>query len=95
MIRVVILSPDVKTLSGNAKISGKPYTIRIQTGHAFTVAQDGSVGEYPDKFEFFLEDGQPPYAKGHYTVQPSALTVSRDGKMQFLPRLAPVPAGKA
>jgi hypothetical protein len=92
MLKVVIASPAVKDLTGKAKVSGKDYHIRIQTAYLFPVSPTGEISEMPDKFEFFLEDGQAPYPKGTYTLLPSALQVSRDGKMTFFPRLAPVTA---
>ncbi len=92
MLKVVVQSPIVKDLRGQAKVSGKDYHIRIQTAYLFPVLPTGEISEMPDKFEFFLEDDQPPYPKGTYTLLPSALQVSRDGKMTFFPRLAPITA---
>lgn len=95
MIKVVITSPDIREMKGIGKASGKPYHMRIQTAHAFTVSPDGVLAEFPDKFEIALEENQLPYARGSYTLQPSALFVSRDGKLDVRPRLAPVPSKTA
>ena len=92
MITIAITSPDIREMKGLAKVSGKPYHMRIQTAHAFSVDSDGTIAEFPDKFEITLEDGQPPYSRGKYTLQPSAVYVSRDGKLSIAPRLAPVVA---
>lgn len=96
MIKIVITDTPLRELKGNAKVSGKPYHMRIQTGYAFTVSPDGVVSEFPDKFEFSLEDGQAPYPRGTYTLQPSSVVVGREfGRLELTPRLAPVTAPKA
>lgn len=91
MIKIAITSPEIKELKGIGKTSGKPYHMRIQTAHAFTVSKDGELSEFPDKFEISLDDDQPPYLRGHYTLSPSALFVSRDGRLECRPRLVAVP----
>lgn len=92
MIQIAITTPEIREMKGTSKTSGKPYHMRIQTAHAFTVHQDGSISEFPDKFEIALEEGQQPYPRGKYTLQPSSLYVSRDGRLECRPRLAPVAA---
>ena len=97
MIQVRITSSDIREMKGIGKTSGKPYHMRIQSAHAFTVdPKTGQIAEFPDKFEIALEVDQAPYARGAYTLQPSAVFVSRDGRLEVRPRLAPVaPAAKA
>ena len=95
MIRIVITSPEIREMQGLAKVSGKPYHMRFQNAHAYTVDKDGAEGEFPDKFELMLEKDQIPYPRGKYTLHPSAFRVSRDGKPEFLARLAPVLAAPA
>jgi len=92
MIKVTITTADIREMKGIGKTSGKPYHMRFQTGHAFTVSPDGTVVEFPDKFEITLEDGQLPYPRGNYMLSPSAVFVNRDGRMDVRPRLVPVPA---
>lgn len=92
MIHIVITSPEIREMKGTSKTSGKPYHMRIQTAHAFTVSPDGAIAEFPDKFEISLEENQPPYQRGKYLLQPSSVYVSRDGRLEVRPRLAPVPA---
>jgi len=88
MIKIVITSPEIREMKGIGKTSGKPYHMRIQTAHAYTVNKtDGSVLEFPDKFEIPLEADQTPYPRGAYTLAPSALYVSRDGRLECSPRL--------
>ena len=77
-------------MKGVGKVSGKPYHMRIQIAHAFTVDADGVVAEFPDKFEIALEADQAPYPRGKYTLQLSSVFVSRDGRLDVRPRLAPV-----
>lgn len=94
MIKIAITSPEIVERKGVGKASGKDYHLRIQTAHAFTVAADGVVSEFPDKFEILLDKDQPPYARGSYTLSPSALFVSRDGRMDVRPRLIPATPAK-
>lgn len=95
MIKITITTADIREMKGIGKTSGKPYHMRFQTGHAFTVSADGTVAEFPDKFEISLEDGQLPYPRGNYMLSPSAVFVNRDGRMDVRPRLVPVLAKPA
>lgn len=98
MIKIVISTTDIREMKGNAKATGNPYHLRIQTAHAFTVDKDsGSVSEFPDKFEISLEKDQTPYLRGAYQLAPSAVFVGRDGRLEVRPRLVPLtaPAPKA
>ena len=91
-IRIVITSPEIREMKGIGKTSLKPYHMRIQTAHAFPIDKDGVIGEFPDKFEIALDADQIPYARGNYTLQPSAVYVSRDGKLSISPRLVALAA---
>ena len=95
MIRIVITSPEIREMKGLAKATGNPYHMRFQTAHGYTVDQDGAEGEFPDKFELMLEKDQIPYPRGKYTLHPSAFRISRDGKPEFLARLAPALSASA
>lgn len=90
MIEIRITSPDVRELKGTSKSTGREYHLRIQTAYAFCVAPDGSVAEYPEKFEISLDRDQPAYARGAYRLAPSAVYVNRDGRLDLSPRLVPV-----
>lgn len=96
MIKIAITSPDIREMKGVSKTTQKPYHMRIQTAHAFTVdPTTGQVAEFPDKFEIALDADQTPFARGTYTLSPSAVYVGRDGRMEVRPRLVPVPAKSA
>lgn len=95
MIQIVITSSDLKELKGTAKGSGKPYHLRIQTAYAFPIDKDGVIAEMPDKFEILLEADQVPFPRGKYQLQPSSISVSRDGRLEVRPRLAPMTPPKA
>lgn len=91
MIKIAVSSPEIREMKGIGKTSGKPYHMRIQTAHAYTVDEKtGQVAEFPDKFEIALDADQTPYSRGHYTLSPSAVYVGRDGRMEIRPRLVPV-----
>lgn len=95
MITIAITSPEIREMKGIGKVSGKPYHMRIQSGHAFTVSIDGVLAEFPDKFEIALDEGQLPYARGKYHLSDSSVVVSRDGRLEVRPRLVPVVAPAA
>lgn len=96
MITIAITSPEIREMKGIGKASGKPYHMRIQTAHAFTVSSDGVLSEFPDKFEIALEEGQFPYPRGKYHLADASVIVSRDGRLEVRPKLVavPVPAAK-
>lgn len=96
MIKIAITSPDIREMKGVSKTTQKPYHMRIQTAHAFTVdPTTGQVAEFPDKFEIALDADQTPFPRGTYTLSPSAVYVGRDGRMEVRPRLVPVPVKSA
>jgi len=95
MLTIAITSPEIREMKGIGKTSGKPYHMRIQTAHAFTVNADGVLSEFPDKFEIALDEGQFPYARGKYQLADSSLMVSRDGRLEVRPRLVAVAAPAA
>lgn len=93
--KITITKPDLNVVEGVSAKSGKPYKLRIQTGYLHSVGDDGVVCDFPDKFEFILADGQEAYARGHYTLSPSAIQVSRDGRLETRVRLLPLTAAAA
>ena len=95
MINIVVTASPIVERKGTAKLTGKPYHLRIQTAHAFTIDEHGVIAEFPDKFEILLDPEQAPYARGKYQLQPSAVFVNRDGRLDVRPRLTPVVASKA
>lgn len=90
MIQIVITSTELREIKGNGKVSGKPFHLRIQTGYAFPIDKDGVVSEMPDKFEILLEAEQSPFQRGKYQLLPSSISVSREGRLEVRPRLAPL-----
>ena len=90
--KITITKPDLNVVEGISAKSGKPYKLRIQTAYLHSVSDDGVVGDFPDKFEFILADGQDAYPRGQYTLSPSAVQVSRDGRLETRVRLVAIPA---
>lgn len=90
MIVITVAQTTVREMKGTAKVSGKPYHLRFQTGYAHTVDRDGNKPPYPEKFEIMLDSDQPPYAVGDYQLHPSAVYIDRDGKLAVAPRLTPI-----
>ena len=95
MIKIRILTDKTQHLKGVGKASGKPYDMHLQTAYAFTIDGDGTVSEIPEKFEFVLEQEQPPFQRGDYTLTPDAVYIDRNGRMGINPKLKPVPAKAA
>lgn len=88
MIKIQVTTSEIREMKGIGKTSGKPYHMRIQTAYAFGVDPNtGAVAEFPDKFEIALEADQVPYQRGVYTLSPSSVFVSRDGRLEMRPRL--------
>lgn len=95
MITIAVTSPEIREMKGIGKVSGRPYHMRIQTAHAFTVSADGVLAEFPDKFEIALDEGQLPYPRGKYHLADSSIAVDRTGRLEVRPRLLPVAAPSA
>jgi hypothetical protein len=95
MIKVTVYGLPVREFSGNARESGKPYHLRIQTVYAHIVDEQGNSLPVPEKFEIILEKDAHPFAPGEYTLHPSSLYLDRNGKLALSPRLAPLRAKTA
>ncbi|KAA5557280.1 DNA-binding protein [Pseudomonas aeruginosa] len=67
---------------------GNPYTIREQFAYAWL------VGEYPELIKMNLEDGQPPYPAGYYSIDPKSFGVG-DFKRLMIFRLSLIPEAKS
>jgi len=88
MIKIEIESSAIKTIEGISAKTGKPYSMRIQSGYIFLIGTDGTVGKYPEKFDFLLAKDLHPYAPGLYMLHPSSLSLDRDGKLAVSIRLS-------
>lgn len=93
MIRIQIAQTGVREQTGTSQRTGKPYSMRIQTGYAFPVDAHGNPPPYPEKFDIILGREQPDaYPVGEYTLHPSAVYVDQRGNLSISPRLTPAPA---
>lgn len=94
MIKVTVTSPDVRNMSGNAKTSGKPYSLNFQTVWLHTFDKQGNPNPYPEKVEIILEKDQSGaalfYPVGEYIMHPSSIYVDRLGNVAVAPRLSAV-----
>lgn len=94
MIRIEIKDQTVSTRNGNTR--GRDWTIRSQDAWAHTHSRNGNLNPYPEKISINLEDGQAPYAPGHYTLAPQSLYVGDFGRLSLgRPVLSPVQAKAA
>lgn len=92
MIKIEIKSAEIRTKSGVAAKTGKPYSIREQDGWAFTLGRDGKPNAYPVKLSLSLRDEQQPYQPGVYTLCPSSLYTNRFDQLEISPVLVPMVA---
>lgn len=99
MLKVTIASPTLRKQAYISKRTGQPGELYFQTAYLHTVGKDGTSAPFPEKTEFIAErdeqSGQPAaYAKGDYTLHPSAVYIDRDGRLAATMRLTPYPAPK-
>lgn len=97
MIKITILTTDVRNNSGISKTSGKPYDMNFQTAYAHTFdKKTGKENPYPEKIEITLEKnhaGQPEvFAPGEYVLHPASLYVGKFG-LEVAPKLSKVAKG--
>ena len=91
MIQVSVTSTEVRNQSGNAKASGKPYSLNFQTVWFHTFDRQGNKNPYPEKSEIILDKNEQGQALfwpvGEYTLAPSSVYVDRSGSLAIAPRL--------
>ena len=94
MIKVSVTSTEVRNQSGNAKATGKPYSLDFQTVWMHTFDRSGKPNPYPEKVEIILEKSKEGAALfwpvGEYTLAPESVYVSRNGDLAISPRLMPL-----
>lgn len=96
MIKVSVTSTEVRNQSGNAKATGKAYSLNFQTVWAHTYDRSGKPNPYPEKVEIILDKNEQGAALfwpiGEYTLAPESVYVSRNGVLTIStsPRLVPL-----
>lgn len=85
-IIIEITDTTVSTRSGTSARTNKPYTINEQTAY---VHKKGQV--YPEKISINLEQNQPPYSAGKYTLDDRSFYVDRYGSIAVRPVLVFLP----
>ena len=96
MIKVSVMSTDVRNQSGTAKQSGKPYSMNFQTVWLHTFDQTGKPNPYPEKAEVILPKNEQGaalfYPLGDYTIAPESLYLDRSGDIKLNIKLVPLKA---
>lgn len=92
MIKIEVSSTAEHVKEGISTKSGKPYRIREQSAYAHIHNQDGTPKPHPVEIRLTLDDNQPPYPAGLYTLAPESLYVGGFGSLQIRPRLRPLAA---
>lgn len=99
MIKVSVTSTEVRNQSGNAKTSGKPYSLNFQEVWVHTSDRKGNPNPYPEKVEIILDKNAEGaalfYPAGDYTLSPNSIYVDRNGSLAIAPRLVPIPKAAA
>ena len=100
MIQVSVTSTEVRNQSGNAKETGKSYSLNFQTAWFHLYDRAGNKNPYPEKCEIILEKNEQGaalfYPAGEYTLAPESFYVDRSGNLAVSPRLTKlVPAAAA
>lgn len=91
MINIKILSAETKSISGVSKSTGKPYSFKTQQGYVLTYdSRTGKPNPFPEKIEMTLEDTQPAYPIGDYTLSPLSFYVNRNQRLELSPKLMPI-----
>jgi hypothetical protein len=90
MIKIEITSAEVRIKTGTSVRTGKAYNIREQDGYAHTYDREGKPNRYPVRLSVSLEDDQPPYPPGVYTLSPESLYTNRYNQLEIKPVLRPV-----
>jgi Helix-destabilising protein len=92
MIKVTVHSAELRHIHGNAKATGKPYSMFSQVVYFHTLGRDGNPNPFPEKGEILVEKdsvGQGiPYAPGDYLLHPNSFYVGRNGALEVAPKLA-------
>lgn len=91
MIKVSVLSTDVRQLAGVSKSTGKPYSMNFQAAWFHLFDQAGNPNPYPEKTELILKttkEGLPQfYQKGEYFLADNSFYIDRNGSLSVVPRL--------
>ena len=91
MIQVSVTSTEVRNQSGNAKATGKPYSLNFQTVWFHTYDRSGQKLPYPEKAEIILEKNKEGaalfYPVGEYVLASSSIYIDRTGNVSVSPRL--------
>jgi len=88
-MKIEIKSGEVKVKSGNAKRTGKPYTIREQEAYLHVPG-----AAYPERCVLNLEDGQEAYPPGMFETS-NELYVGDFGRLAVSRRMVLSPVRKA
>ena len=85
MSKVIVRSATLREVA--SKKTGALYFIQ-------TAALD-TGDDFPHPFDILHDDRKKAYPMGEYTFDPTAIYVSRDGKLSVSPRLVPIAKVKA
>lgn len=94
MIKITVASAELQHLHGNAKATGRPYSMFKQVVYFHTLDKNGQPLPYPEKGEVMVDKdnlGQGiPYQPGIYQLHPSSLYLDRNGGLVVAPKLSPL-----
>lgn len=91
MIAIEIKTDQFTIRSGIGKKTGQNYSIREQEAWAWLCGDEGFLQPFPTRFVIALDDNQPVFPIGHYTLNPSSIFVAQFSRLS-LGRLKLIPS---
>lgn len=93
-IKIEVKSAEVVPKNGVSQKTGKPFSIREQEAWGHFTDPKGQPHPYPQRVRLTLDDNQPPYAPGVYTLSPASFYPDRFGQIVCRAKLQPVAAAR-
>lgn len=91
MLNIKVTSVETNSISGISKTTQKPYSFKTQSAYVLTFdSKTGKPNPFPEKIEITLEDTQPAYPVGDYTLAPVSFYVNRNRRLELSPKLVPI-----
>lgn len=93
MIKVTVHSAVLDHKTGNARATGKPYSMFEQVVYFHTLDKAGNPNPFPEKGRI-LVDKDPAgngiaYQPGEYLLHPASVYVDQYGGLSVAPKLVP------
>jgi hypothetical protein len=78
LIEIYPENENIQTFSGISKATNNPFTIYKQKAYLHTKSS-----RFPLEFEINLEQNQPPYKAGMYSITPDSIYINKYKSLAF------------